>query len=186
MKAPIDPTEPMFPIRPNEPPCQYYMKHGTCKFGQTCKFHHPPQSSLTSAVMNGQPVLMGIGRKNDTPQVLWSPPGGDSGMQLLPQRPDEPNCIFFLKNGRCKYGPTCRYHHPLSFPERRQGDDSRRQAQQDQSPKIHYVTSIPSNAFQHGHFVVTDGSVTFVSLDGSPPTQVIAVPHPSRWSTGAL
>jgi len=37
----INPFEPPFPIRPTEPTCQYYLKHGTCKFGQTCKFHHP-------------------------------------------------------------------------------------------------------------------------------------------------
>ena len=186
MKAPLDPSEPMFPIRPNEPLCQYFMKHGTCKFGQTCKFHHPPQSPLggPTAVMNGNAVVLSVARKNDTPQMVWNPAGGDVGVQLLPQRPDEPNCIFFLKNGRCKYGSTCRYHHPLNFHER-QRDDGRRQHTRIQqvsgdamhAPKIHYVTSLPSNAYQHGHFVVTDGAVTFVSLDGSSPAQVISVPH---------
>ena len=27
---------------------------------------------------------------------------------------DEPDCIYFLRNGRCKYGGTCKYHHPLN------------------------------------------------------------------------
>jgi hypothetical protein len=31
---------------------------------------------------------------------------------LLPQRPNEPDCIYYLKHGRCKYGSTCKYHHP--------------------------------------------------------------------------
>ena len=188
MKAPIDPTEPMFPIRPNEPVCQYYMKHGTCKFGQTCKFHHPPQSSLGggATVMNGNTVVLSVARKNDAPQMLWNPSGGDVGVQLLPQRPDEPNCIFFLKNGRCKYGSTCRYHHPLNFHDRQRDDGRRQQTRLQQvstgdamhAPKIHYVTSLPSNAYQHGHFVVTDGAVTFVSLDGSQQAaQVISVPQ---------
>ena len=33
-------------------------------------------------------------------------------LALLPQRPGEPDCIYFLKHGRCKYGITCKYHHP--------------------------------------------------------------------------
>jgi hypothetical protein len=184
MKAPIDPTEPLFPVRPNEPPCQYYLKHGTCKFGQTCKFNHPPQSTLLASggpALNGATLVANLARSSDSPQMLWNPAGNEGGVQLLPQRPDEPNCIFFLKNGRCKYGSTCRYHHPLNYHDRRHGDDTRRQhprTQQDamQGPTIHYVTSLPSSGYQHGHFVVTDGSVTFVSLDGSPPTQVISVP----------
>lgn len=181
MKGPIDPSEPMFPIRPNEPPCQYYMKHGTCKFGQACKFHHPPQSSLPPGV-NGNSMLVGV-RKNDPTQSIWNAPGGDNGVQMLPQRPDEPNCIFYLKNGRCKYGSNCRYHHPLNFHERRPGnDDGRRphiqvqQVSSDSLPKLHYVTSLPAG-YQQGHFVVADGTVAFLSIDGSTPTQVISVPQ---------
>lgn len=30
-----------FPERPGQPVCQYYMKTGDCKFGSSCKFHHP-------------------------------------------------------------------------------------------------------------------------------------------------
>jgi len=37
---------------------------------------------------------------------------GDDGL-VLPQRSKEPDCIYFLKHGRCKYGGTCKYHHPL-------------------------------------------------------------------------
>merc|ERR1719148_203985 len=39
---------------------------------------------------------------------------GRSFVQLLPQRPGEANCIYFLRNGRCKYGATCKYHHPTN------------------------------------------------------------------------
>nr|GFC72285.1 zinc finger CCCH domain-containing protein 33 [Tanacetum cinerariifolium] len=30
-----------YPERPGQPECEYYLKTGTCKFGPTCKFHHP-------------------------------------------------------------------------------------------------------------------------------------------------
>ena len=33
--------ENVFPERPGQPECQYYMKTGDCKFGAVCRFHHP-------------------------------------------------------------------------------------------------------------------------------------------------
>ena len=35
------PSESVFPERPGQPECQFYMKTGDCKFGTVCKFHHP-------------------------------------------------------------------------------------------------------------------------------------------------
>lgn len=197
MKAPIDPSEPLFPIRYNEPACQYYMKHGTCKFGQACKFHHPPQIAGTSNVVNGNnTVLVGMptgSRKEDCGShsaAIWKT-GNDSGVQILPQRPDEPNCIYFLKNGRCKYGATCRYHHPLKYHQdnnrNRNGfedgrsnlNDINRQSQDHRGhPKVHYVTALPPGCMQQGHFVVADGTVTFLSLDGNAPAHVVSISHP--------
>lgn len=130
-KTPTDPREPPFPIRPNEPPCQYYLKHGTCKFGQTCKFHHPAHILTTGGT--GATVYMNLGNINLLAAQSCQPCGqkcnlgndnsnsnghsndynhNRSFVQLLPQRPGEADCIYFLRNGRCKYGATCKYHHP--------------------------------------------------------------------------
>lgn len=106
MKARMDPNEPPFPIRPNEPLCQYYMKNGTCKFGQSCKFHHPSQllsSTMLTRICTVCPV------SNETYSVECSQ---KAFLQFLPQRPGEPNCTFFMRNGTCKYGATCKFHHP--------------------------------------------------------------------------
>ncbi|KAD4585070.1 hypothetical protein E3N88_22671 [Mikania micrantha] len=35
------PRENIFPERPGQPDCQFYMKTGDCKFGAVCRFHHP-------------------------------------------------------------------------------------------------------------------------------------------------
>jgi len=35
--------ENIFPERPGQPQCQFYMKTGDCKFGAVCRFHHPRQ-----------------------------------------------------------------------------------------------------------------------------------------------
>lgn len=32
---------------------------------------------------------------------------------VFPQRPEFSACDFFLKTGHCKFGETCRFHHPL-------------------------------------------------------------------------
>ena len=192
MKTPVDPNEPMFPVRPNEPVCQYYMKHGTCKFGQACKFHHPPQSSVTAALVGGGTVFMNVGRKNDVPQFVLPGDGSNTGtpmmLQFLPQRPDEQDCIYFLKNGRCKYWATCRYHHPINFHQRRHDDGRSRQRvqqlpeglipqqQQQQQPNLQFInqSGSPHLNYQQGHagsgapqMLVTDGNGVYMTLDGS-------------------
>lgn len=30
----------------------------------------------------------------------------------LPERPDQPECRYFMNTGTCKYGSDCKYHHP--------------------------------------------------------------------------
>lgn len=97
VKSPLNPGDPPFPIRPSEPPCQYFIKHGTCKFGQACKFNHPPLSPK---------------QRSSSADGVSMPPGATE--TLLPQRPMEPDCIYFLRNGRCKYGASCKYHHPTT------------------------------------------------------------------------
>ena len=38
--------ESVFSEQPDQPECQYYMKTGDCKFGVTCKFHHPSERRI--------------------------------------------------------------------------------------------------------------------------------------------
>ncbi|XP_042492285.1 zinc finger CCCH domain-containing protein 43-like [Macadamia integrifolia] len=49
---------------------------------------------------------------------------------LYPQRPDAPDCSYYLRTGSCRYGANCRYNHPArtenqgrrsASPESRQG-----------------------------------------------------------------
>lgn len=112
-----DPNEPPFPIRPDEPVCQYYLKNGSCKFGQACKFHHPPhmmgkaRPSYAGGIA-GDPNL-NIGPNLNLPYDISIPGEGNIGL-VSPQRPNEPDCIYYLKHGTCKYGATCKYHHPIN------------------------------------------------------------------------
>ncbi|XXG50360.1 hypothetical protein AAC387_Pa02g4390 [Persea americana] len=82
--------ENVFPERPDQPECQYYMKTGDCKFGAMCKFHHPRERLI--------PI----------PSCTLSPLG-------LPLRPGEPLCNFYSRYGICKFGPNCKFDHPVGF-----------------------------------------------------------------------
>ncbi|XP_037495462.1 zinc finger CCCH domain-containing protein 37 [Jatropha curcas] len=84
---------PIYPQRPGEKDCAHYMLTRTCKFGDSCKFDHP----------------------------VWVPEGGIPNwkevpliaeMESLPERPREPDCPYFLKTKRCKYGLNCKFNHP--------------------------------------------------------------------------
>ncbi|CAI9090901.1 OLC1v1025785C2 [Oldenlandia corymbosa var. corymbosa] len=80
--------ETVFPERPGQPECQFYMKTGDCKFGAVCKFHHPRERIIPA------------------PDCVLSPIG-------LPLRPGEPLCIFYSRYGICKFGPSCKFDHPM-------------------------------------------------------------------------
>ncbi|KAL6561426.1 hypothetical protein OROMI_017027 [Orobanche minor] len=46
--------------------------------------------------------------------VLTSPAttNGQLSVPHLPERPDQPECRYFMSYGSCKYGSECKYHHP--------------------------------------------------------------------------
>uniref|UniRef100_A0A7N0U807 C3H1-type domain-containing protein n=1 Tax=Kalanchoe fedtschenkoi TaxID=63787 RepID=A0A7N0U807_KALFE len=72
------------PERPGQPECQYYMKTGDCKYGSSCRYHHPPELIR--------------------PETISEPAN-------LPIRPGAPPCIYFAQYGVCKYGYACKYDH---------------------------------------------------------------------------
>ncbi|KAI8561597.1 hypothetical protein RHMOL_Rhmol04G0352600 [Rhododendron molle] len=80
--------ERMFPERPGQPECQYFMKTGDCKFGSSCRYHHPAE---------------------------WSPPKTIFALSPmgLPLRPGAPLCTHYAQNGVCKFGPSCKFDHPM-------------------------------------------------------------------------
>lgn len=80
--------ENVFPERPGQRECQFYMKTGDCKFGAVCRFHHPRERMMPAPDC----VLSAIG---------------------LPLRPGEPLCIFYSRYGICKFGPSCKFDHPM-------------------------------------------------------------------------
>lgn len=75
----------IYPQRPGETTCSFYMKTGICKFATSCKFHHP------------------IDRKEPSTKVT---------LAGYPRREGEQACPFYMKTGTCKYALTCKFDHP--------------------------------------------------------------------------
>lgn len=84
---------PVYPQRLGEKDCAHYMLTRTCKFGESCKFDHP----------------------------IWVPEGGIPDWKEVPlavtneappERPGEPDCPYFIKTQKCKFGPRCKFNHP--------------------------------------------------------------------------
>ncbi|KAK3260761.1 hypothetical protein CYMTET_30303 [Cymbomonas tetramitiformis] len=82
--TPLLPPPPatVWPQRPTEPDCKFYLSTGMCKFGPSCKYHHPPGF-----------------------EVEYNACG-------LPLRPGVELCGFYQRTGSCKFGAACRFDHP--------------------------------------------------------------------------
>jgi len=72
-----------FPRRPGYPPCDFYVKTGHCRFGESCRFDHPVEYAVRLS------------------------------KQGLPLRPGQAMCQYYERNGECKFGAACRFDHPL-------------------------------------------------------------------------
>ncbi|XP_057986035.1 zinc finger CCCH domain-containing protein 37-like isoform X2 [Hevea brasiliensis] len=129
---------PMYPQRPGEKDCAYYMLTRTCKFGDSCKFDHPiwvPEGGIPNwtevpiATIESLPERLG---QPDCPYFLktqrckygskckFNHPKDklaldgleNTDVSALPERPSELQCAFYMKTGKCKFGVTCKFHHP--------------------------------------------------------------------------
>ncbi|KAF6159165.1 hypothetical protein GIB67_032782 [Kingdonia uniflora] len=78
-----------YPERPEQPECQYFMRNGSCKFGPTCKYHHP--------------------KERIAPLVTSS-----VGPFGLPLRPGQAICTSYSNYGVCRFGSSCKFDHPLT------------------------------------------------------------------------
>lgn len=52
----------------------------------------------------------------DLSRVLWNVEPlwqlGLGGAESYPERPDEADCMYYLRTGSCGYGSRCRFNHP--------------------------------------------------------------------------
>ncbi|KAK4773178.1 hypothetical protein SAY87_028197 [Trapa incisa] len=77
----------LLPERPGQPDCQHYLKTGDCKFGSSCKYHHPPDLIT---------------------QNTTTIPG------TAPFHLDAVPCRHFAQYGECKFGSDCKFDHSIN------------------------------------------------------------------------
>ncbi|XP_021773120.1 zinc finger CCCH domain-containing protein 67-like isoform X1 [Chenopodium quinoa] len=126
----------LYPLRSYAADCTFYLKTGTCKFGQNCRFNHPPEKGFKVALDQEKGIEENNGTFVDPGKIdckYFRTPGGckygdacrynhsaqkveNEGPELnflgLPVRPSEQECTFYLRTGSCGYGANCRFHHP--------------------------------------------------------------------------
>ncbi|KAI3465605.1 hypothetical protein Pfo_022268 [Paulownia fortunei] len=74
-----------------------------------------PQSymPLFLSPSQGWNTYMGSVSPLSVTSVLTAPASnGQLPVAYLPERPDQPECRYFMNHGSCKYGSDCKYHHP--------------------------------------------------------------------------
>lgn len=62
--------EQSFPERPGQQECQYYMKTGECKFGSSCKYHHPREMTVSKTDVNLSPMGLPLRPVSTLSQLL--------------------------------------------------------------------------------------------------------------------
>nr|GMD54734.1 zinc finger CCCH domain-containing protein 43-like isoform X1 [Ipomoea batatas]GME19312.1 zinc finger CCCH domain-containing protein 43-like isoform X1 [Ipomoea batatas] len=107
-----------FPERPGQPECKYFMKAGDCKFKSLCRFHHPkgwarkPDCLLNDKGLPLRPVSNASVKSIESfehTKAIQS--------EEFPERPGQPECVYYMKTGRCKFKSICRFHHPAQKPD---------------------------------------------------------------------
>ncbi|KAL7152838.1 hypothetical protein ABFS83_04G125200 [Erythranthe nasuta] len=118
-----------YPSRPDAEDCSFYMKFGSCKFGQSCKFNHPPRRMNQGIKQREYHRDENFERVGQGECKYYLTPDGckygrdcnySHGSQKteefnflgLPIRTGEKECSYYMRTGTCKYGSNCRFDHP--------------------------------------------------------------------------
>ncbi|RRT52743.1 hypothetical protein B296_00036874 [Ensete ventricosum] len=83
------------------PDCAYYMRTGTCSYGERCRYNHPRDRG----------ALTGAGRTGvvEYPERVGQPVCEVFTLSIIS---GEKECGYYMKTGQCKFGSTCKFHHP--------------------------------------------------------------------------
>ncbi|KAG2333723.1 hypothetical protein Bca52824_004903 [Brassica carinata] len=77
-----------FPQRPGQPECTFFLRTGDCKYGTSCRYHHPLEAA--------------------------SPKGVTLTHISLPLRPGTAQCSHFAQHGICNLGSACKFDHSMT------------------------------------------------------------------------
>lgn len=99
----------VYPDRPSEPDCPFYVKTGSCKFGANCKFHHP--KDITPNMQGPASPKRSVAAKEHHPAARATLQDQMYQQQKFPERPGQPDCRYYMQFGKCKFQSACIFNH---------------------------------------------------------------------------
>ncbi|XP_059657246.1 zinc finger CCCH domain-containing protein 67-like isoform X2 [Cornus florida] len=123
------------PIRSGEKECPYYMRNGSCKYGSNCRFNHPDPTAVgggdpSGFGNNGSVSLQGASQSsaswssprtlNETAPfvpMLFPPTQGVPSSAEWNGYQDQNICSHYNRYGICKFGPACKFDHPVNYSD---------------------------------------------------------------------
>ena len=146
-----------FPQRPDQPECQYFMRTGDCKFGSSCRYHHP----LDAAQPKTGVLFSSIGLPLRPVSLLTFSLGTNMGHRLecMFDTQGVAQCTHFAQHGICKFGPACKFDHSMS-------------SSLSYSPSASSLTDMPVAPYPIGSSSLS-GATAPVSLSNEPTTEAV-------------
>ncbi|ONM07869.1 uncharacterized protein [Zea mays] len=99
----------VYPDRPSEPDCPFYVKTGSCKFGANCKFHHP--KDITPNMQGPASPKRSVAAKEHHAAARATLQDQMYQQQKFPERPGQPDCRYYMQFGKCKFQSACIFNH---------------------------------------------------------------------------
>uniref|UniRef100_A0ACD5VNW0 Uncharacterized protein n=1 Tax=Avena sativa TaxID=4498 RepID=A0ACD5VNW0_AVESA len=90
-----------YPQRPGKLNCPFYMSTGSCSYGFSCNFHHPPlKTKPGGSWRSSEQGNQGVAEILELNRIGF------------PIREGSRNCTYYMRNGACRYGKHCHFNHP--------------------------------------------------------------------------
>lgn len=97
---------------------QYFLKTGACKYGPTCKYHHPKDRNGAGPVLFnvlGFPMRQVRLHRADSPLIITVSYLIENFLCFFSFQ-GEKSCPYYMQTGLCRFGVACKFHHPHPQP----------------------------------------------------------------------
>ncbi|MFS7999385.1 putative transcription factor C3H family [Helianthus anomalus] len=69
---------------------------------------------MTGDVSNSSKDHSDDNNEESTQRIPTDEKKDETGSMTYPDRPGEPNCVYYLRTGMCAYGDDCKFNHPIN------------------------------------------------------------------------
>lgn len=134
---------------------QYFLKTGACKYGPTCKYHHPKDRN------GAEPVVFNALSLPMRQVIAWRllyfsfPLSNVEDLFEFLLQGEKP-CPYYLRTGTCRFGVACKFHHPQPHNEH---------------STAYGMSSFPSGGLHYG------AGLTMMSTYGTLPRPQLPQPY---------